>query len=101
MLAALRPSVPIIAFSLDPAVTNGLALVHGVVPVAVPADAPGEDASGQDAEGEDGTGHRRLDFTADRLARTGFVATGASAVIVAAAGAPGSGPSLVELRRLP
>ena len=88
MLAALRPSVPIIAFSTDADVVARLALVHGVTPIAVPNDGGAE-------------GHQRLDFAVDRLAEARMLSPGSFVVVVVSAGAPGSGPTLVELRRIP
>jgi pyruvate kinase len=86
MLASLRPRTPIIAFSPDPSVVRGLALVHGVDPRScVP---PPE---------HDG----RLSLMAWLLGENDGFAPGAAVVLVASTATPGSGPNLLELHRLP
>jgi pyruvate kinase len=87
LLAALRPTVPIIAFTSDRAVGARLALVHGVLPFDVPL--PGPDDAGQP-----------LEFVVRQLRATGAMPPGSDAVLVASTDVPGSGPTLLELRKL-
>ena len=86
MLSALRPSVPIFAFSPDPAVVARLALVHGVEPRSC---VPPEGASS------------RLGLMAWLLAEAGAVPPGAPVVLVASTADPGTGPNALEVHRIP
>ena len=86
MLSALRPSVPIFAFSPDPAVVARLALVHGVEPRSC---VPPEGASS------------RLGLMAWLLAEAGAVPPGAPVVLVASTAEPGTGPNALEVHRIP
>jgi pyruvate kinase len=81
----MRPKVPIVAFTPDPASAARLALSHGVVarPCAV------------------------LDATADRIGAlgrlldaTGLIRRGATVVLVTSTATPGSGPTLVGIHRV-
>lgn len=86
MLSALRPRVPIHAFSPDPTVVSRLALIHGVVPRScVPPDATAG----------------RLGLMAWLLQESHALPAGAAVALVASTAAPGSGPNLLELHRLP
>ncbi len=86
LLATLRPTVPIYAFSPDPAVVARLALVHGVVPqTCVP---PTDTAA-------------RLGLMAWLMAESDAVPPGAAVVLVASTAAIGTGPNLLEVHRLP
>lgn len=85
ILSALRPGVPIYAFAPDPAVVSRLALVHGVSPRMC---VPGESAT-------------RLGLMAWLLSESRDLPPGAPVVLVASTAAPGSGPNLLELHRLP
>ncbi len=85
-IASLRPPVPIIAFSPDPAVVQRLALVHGVHPRPC---LPPSELTG------------RLDLIARRLAEEGSLPPGSLVVLVASTASPGSGPNLIELHRIP
>jgi pyruvate kinase len=80
-LSALRPPVPVIAFSPDPRVIAGLALVHGVVARPCPPLAAA-DRMGQ---------LRRL------LDESGLVPGGASVVLVSSTATPGSAPNLLGI----
>jgi pyruvate kinase len=82
MLAALRPRVPILAFSPDDGVLRRLAHVHGVIGVTCPPADP-------DAP--------HLALLAERLAATTQLPPGAAAVLVASTAEPGSGPNLLEI----
>lgn len=85
ILAALRPRVPIVAFSPDSGVVARLALVHGVRPCAcVPA----------------GPEQSRLELMARQLRETGDLPAGAAVVLVASTAAPGTGPNLLEVHRV-
>jgi pyruvate kinase len=86
MLAALRPRVPIHAFSPDPAVVRRLALVHGVVGAAC---LPPDDAGG------------RLGLMAWLLAEQASIPAGAPVVLVASTAEPGTGPNVLEVHRVP
>ena len=86
ILAALRPRVPILAYSPDPAVVARLALVHGVAPRPC-TPPPDHDA--------------RLGLMAWLLAEDDALPTGSAVVLVASSAAPGSGPNLLEMRRVP
>jgi pyruvate kinase len=86
VIASLRPPVPILAFSPDPAVVRRLALVHGVHPrPCVPPSAVEE----------------RLDLMAWLLAEEASLPPGSSVVLVASTATPGTGPNLLELHRIP
>ena len=86
LLAALRPPVPIHAFSPDPLVVPRLALIHGVVarPCVPPTDTAG-----------------RLGLMAWLMAESDTLPPGAAVALVASTAAPGSGPNLLEVHRLP
>jgi pyruvate kinase len=86
VIASLRPPVPILAFSPDPAVIQRLALVHGVHPR--PCVPPSELTE-------------RLDLMAWLLAEDGSLPPGTLVVLVASTATPGSGPNLLELHRIP
>jgi pyruvate kinase len=86
LLSALRPTTPIVAFSPDPAVVRRLALVHGVVPR--PCDPPTDSSS-------------RLAVMAWLLGEADLLPRGSAVVLVASSAAPGSGPNLLEVHRLP
>ncbi|MFP5343313.1 MAG: pyruvate kinase [Candidatus Limnocylindria bacterium] len=86
MLSALRPRVPIFAFAPDPVVVSRLALIHGIVPrTCVP---PTESAG-------------RLGLMAWLLRESHALPAGAAVALVASTAAPGSGPNLLEVHRLP
>ena len=86
MLAALRPRVPILAFSPDPSVVARLALVHGVTArTCVP---PTDTAA-------------RLGLMAWLLGESGDMAPGSAVALVASTAAAGTGPNLLEVYRLP
>ncbi len=85
-LAALRPRVPIIAFSTDPRVLARLALVRGIVPR--PCEAAGDTAG-------------RLDVMASLLADAHALPPGSAVVLVASTAAPGTGPNTLEVQRVP
>jgi pyruvate kinase len=86
IIAALRPRVPILAFSPDPAVVRRLTLVKGVVPRGcVP---PPENAG-------------RLGLMAWLLGEDDTLPPGSAVVLVASTATPGSGPNLLELHRTP
>ena len=86
LLSALRPGVPVFAFSPDPVVVRRLALVHGVVSRGC---LPPDDVAG------------RLGLMAWLLGETALVAPGAAVVLVASTAEPGSGPNLLEVHRVP
>jgi pyruvate kinase len=86
ILAALRPRVPVFAFSPDPAIVRGLALVHGVVARSC---VPPDGSSG------------RLELMAWLLAEGDAVPAGAPVVLVASTAEPGSGPNVLEVHRVP
>ena len=86
IIAMLRPPVPIIAFSPDPAVVRKLALVHGVHPR--PCIPPSDVAE-------------RLDLMAWLIGEDSSLPEGSSVVLVASTATPGSGPNLLELHRVP
>jgi pyruvate kinase len=85
LLSALRPRVPIVAFSPDPAVVRRLGLVHGV--------------EGRPVEGS-GNEPNHLALLATLARREGIGGPGSPVVIVASTGAPGSGPNAVEVIRV-
>jgi pyruvate kinase len=85
ILSALRPRVPIRAFSPDPGVVRRLALVHGVeARTCVPPSA---------SEG-------RLDLMAWLLGEDPSLPPGSAVVLVASTATPGSGPNLLEVARV-
>jgi pyruvate kinase len=86
ILSSLRPRVPIFAFSPERVVVDRLALVHGVVPAGC-LTSP-DTAS-------------RLGLMAGLVGEAGVIPAGRSVVIVASTAEPGSGPNLLEVRRLP
>ncbi|HSW42918.1 MAG TPA: pyruvate kinase [Patescibacteria group bacterium] len=85
-LAALRPRVPIIAFSPDPRVVAALGIVHGVVARTCVPPPDGEE---------------RLDLMAWLLAELQVIHPGSAVVLVASSTEPESGPNLLEVHRLP
>jgi pyruvate kinase len=85
LLAALRPRVAIRAFSADPAVVSRLALIHGVI--ARVCEAPADAEAG-------------LSLIARWLGDAGDIPPGAAVALVASTTEPGSGPNLLEIRRL-
>ncbi len=86
ILSALRPRVPIHAFSPDPAVVARLALVHGVR--ARPCVPPGD-------MGE------RLGLLAWLIGEDRSLEPDTAVVLVASTARPGSGPNLLEIHRVP
>jgi pyruvate kinase len=85
ILSALRPRVPILAYSPDDRVHRRLALVHGVIPRAC---VPPSDISG------------RLGLMAWLTGEDPSLADGAAVVLVASTAEPGSGPNLLEVHRV-
>lgn len=86
VLAGLRPPVPVFAFSPDPSVIARLALVNSVVPhpcAATPEGGP------------------RIDLLASLIGPLAALPAGAPVVLVASTAAPGTGPNLLEVRRVP
>lgn len=86
MIAELRPRVPILAFSPDPAVVRRLALVHGV---EARTCVPPPDRGG------------RLEMMAWLLGEEASLPPGSAVVLVASTATPGSGPNLLEVHRTP
>jgi pyruvate kinase len=86
MISALRPRVPILAYSPDPAVVRRLALVHGVEarPCVPPPDTGG-----------------RLGLMAWLVGEDTTLPSGSAVVLVASTATPGSGPNLLEVHRIP
>jgi len=86
IIAALRPRVPILAYSPDPSVVAGLALVHGVAArtCVSPPDSGG-----------------RLGLMAWLLGEDTSLPPGSAVVLVASTARPGSGPNLLEIHRVP
>ena len=86
VIASLRPPVPVLAFSPDPAVVRRLALVHGVHPrhCVAPTDAS-----------------ERLDLMAWLLGEDASLPPGTLVVLVASTATPGTGPNVLELHRTP
>ena len=84
ILSALRPRVPILAFSPDPDVVAELALVHGVTGRS--CDAPAADA--------------RLALLSGRMEAESGLPAGCAVVLVASTASPGSGPNLLEVARV-
>jgi pyruvate kinase len=86
LLSSLRPRVPVFAFSPDPAVVNRLALIHGVsARTCVPPEDPGG----------------RLGLMAWLLGEERAVPAGSPVVLVASTAAPGTGPNVLEVHRVP
>ena len=85
ILSSLRPRVPILAFSPDPAVVARLALVYGVE--ARPCVPP----SAADA---------RLGLMAWLVGEERLVPADAAVVLVASTAEPGTGPNLLEVHRV-
>jgi pyruvate kinase len=86
MLAALRPGVPIFAFSPSDRVVARLQLVHGVdARTCVPPEGP--------------TG--RLGLMAWLLAEARLAPPGAPVILVASTAQPGTGPNALEVHRMP
>lgn len=85
ILSALRPRVPIIAFSPDAGVVRRLALIHGV---QARTCMPPEGASG------------RLDVMAWLIGEDALLPAGSAVVLVASTAAPGTGPNLLEVVRV-
>ena len=86
MLAALRPHVPIFAFSPDDSVVSRLALVRGVHPRTC---LPPEGVAG------------RLGLMAWLLAESHLIPAGAPVVLVSSTAQPGTGPNALEVHRMP
>jgi pyruvate kinase len=86
IIASLRPKVPVIAFSPDPAIVRRLALVHGVDPRPC---APPPDSTG------------KLGLMAWLIGEGAGLPAGSAVVLVASTATPGSGPNLLELHRVP
>jgi pyruvate kinase len=86
LLSALRPRVPIVAFSPDERVVERLALVHGIT--ARSCVPPSDTAA-------------RLGLMAWLLRESEFVPAGSAVVLVASTAAAGSGPNLLEVHRVP
>jgi pyruvate kinase len=84
VLSSLRPRVPIIAFTPDPAVASSLALVNAVVPRQSLA-----------LDGSD-----RLRGLTELLGTGGLVGDGASVVLVSSTATPGSAPNLLSVQRV-
>ena len=84
ILASLRPRVPILAFSPDPDVVARLVLVHGVRP-RVCEPLPGAD---------------HLERLARLAGDAGIIDTGTPIVFLASTGTPGSGPTVLGVRRI-
>jgi pyruvate kinase len=84
ILSALRPRVPIIAFSPDEGVLSRLALVHGVRPEACAM--PADDAGGLDLG----------PLVRERVR----LPAGSAVVLVASTDGPGTGPNRLEIRHL-
>jgi pyruvate kinase len=86
ILSALRPGIPILAFSPDPHVAGRLAVAHGVFARTCP---PLGESSDRIAELE-------------RLLRDArILAADASVVFVTSTGMPGSAPDVLAIRRVP
>lgn len=86
MLAALRPRVPIFAYSPDASVVAGLTLVNGIVArsCVTPIDTAG-----------------RLGLMAWLLGESHDLPAGSAVVLVASTAERGSGPNLLEIHRIP
>jgi len=86
ILSALRPRVPIFAYSPDPVVVARLGLVHGVIArTCVP---PSDTAA-------------RLGLMAWLLSESHDLPPGSAVALVASTAEAGSGPNLLEVHRLP
>jgi pyruvate kinase len=85
-LAALRPPVPVLAFTPDERVVAQLALVHGV-------------RARSCADADDGTGG--LSLLARLLPSDPAVPAGAAVVLVASTAQPDTGPNAIEMYRVP
>jgi pyruvate kinase len=85
IISSLRPRVPIMAFSPDPAIVERLGLIHGVV--ARSCVPPRDDQT-------------RLGLMAQLISETGTLPAGAAVVLVASTAEPGSGPNLLEIHRV-
>ena len=86
IISSLRPRVPILAFSPDPAVVRRLALVHGVVARGC---VPPAEASG------------RLALMAWLRGVAHLAPPGSPVVLVASTAEPGTGPNVLEVHRVP
>ena len=86
MLAALRPPVPVLAFTPSERVVGNLALVHGVRPRSCGA-------------AEAGTGG--LTLLERLLVADPAVPRGAAVVLVASTAQPDTGPNAIEMYRVP
>jgi pyruvate kinase len=86
LLSALRPRVPVIAFSPDEAVIRRLALVHGIVPRPC---LPPDDRAG------------RIGLMAWLLGEASLLPAGSAVVLVASTAEPGTGPNQLEVHRVP
>ena len=86
MLAALRPPVPVLAFTPNERVVTQLALVHGV-----------RARSCSDAN----IGAGGLALLADLLGSDPAVPAGAAVVLVASTAQPDTGPNAIEMYRVP
>ncbi len=85
ILSSLRPRVPILAFSPDPAVVRRLSLLHGVQPRScVPPPSSDE----------------RLNLMGWLVAEDSTLPRGTGVVLVASTAEPGTGPNLLEVRRV-
>jgi pyruvate kinase len=85
ILSSLRPRVPILAFSPDASVVRRLGIAHGVTARGgVPPSSHPE----------------RLSLLADLIARERLLPAGAAVVLVASTAEAGSGPNLLEVRRV-
>ena len=86
MLAALRPPVPVLAFTPNERVVSNLALVHGV-----------RARSCADAD----VGAGGLELLSRLLAHEPAVPPGAAVVLVASTAQPDTGPNAIEMYRVP
>jgi pyruvate kinase len=85
ILSALRPRVPIVAFSPDPATVARMALVHGVRAFGCAPAAPEQS---------------RLELMAGLVRDSAALASGSAIVLVASTAEPGTGPNLLEVQRV-
>jgi len=85
ILSSLRPRVPILAFSPDASVVRRLGIAHGVTArgCVAPSSHP-----------------ERLSLLADLIGRERLLPAGAAVVLVASTAEAGSGPNLLEVRRV-
>ena len=86
ILSALRPRVPILAFSPDRGVVAQLSLVHGV---EARGCVPPDEVTG------------RLGLMAWLLGEHPALPAGAAVVLVASTATPGTGPNILEVHRIP